>query len=174
VSVEHWASARHSRSSAAALARFLTSTEARRRAVARAARRYVLVLWWLLTAMLLAVLVVVTRPRTAETVRLGPAEDDPAERAIAVELAPRIHLAPAEEGPPAPDLGDPPGLSVATGGPPLPLRAGPDRSASVLVQVPDGASLEDLLESTPDGAWRRVGWNGWEGWIAAGVLRRRP
>jgi hypothetical protein len=167
-------SAWHGRSSAAALARFLTSTDARRRAVARAGRRYVLVLWWLLTAMLLAVLVVVTRPRSEEIVRLGPAEDDPSERPLAVDLAPRIRLAPAEEGPPAADPVEQPGLFVATGGPPLPLRAGPDRSASVLVQVPDGAVLDDLVESTPDGAWRRVGWNGWEGWIAAGVLRRRP
>jgi hypothetical protein len=170
----HSGSTRHSRSSAAALAHFLTSTEARRRAVARAGRRYVLVLWWLLTAMLLAVVVVVTRPRPSEVVRLGPAEDEVSERPIPVDLSARIHLAPVEEGPPAADLVELPGLSVATGGPPLPLRAGPDRSASVLVQVPDGAVLEDLLESTADGAWRRVGWNGWEGWIAAGVLRRRP
>jgi hypothetical protein len=170
----HSGSTRHSRSSAAALAHFLTSTEARRRAVARAGRRYVLVLWWLLTAMLLAVIVVVTRPRPSEIVRLGPAEDEVSERPIPVDLSARIHLAPVEEGPPAADLVELPGLSVATGGPPLPLRAGPDRSASVLVQVPDGAVLEDLLESTADGAWRRVGWNGWEGWIAAGVLRRRP
>ena len=101
-----------------------------------------LVLWWLLTAMLLAVLVVVTLPRSPEIVRLGPAEDDPADRPLAVDLAPRIHLAPAEEGLPAPDRAELPGLFVATGGLPLPLRAGPDRSASVLVQVPDGAVLE--------------------------------
>ena len=57
---------------------------------------------------------------------------------------------------------------------PQPLRAAPDRAAETLVQVPDHAALEDIGEITPDGAWRHVAWDGWDGWIAAGLLLRRP
>ena len=106
--------------------------------------------------------------------RPGPAEDDGVALVPFEPSAPRVvALAPPEESepPPAATLG--PGLYLAIGGPPQPLRAAPDVAAPALVQVPDGAALEDLGEITPDGAWQRVGWAGWEGWIAAGVLRRR-
>jgi hypothetical protein len=169
----HSHSARSGHSGAATSDRFVTSTAARRRTASPTGRRLVLVLWWLLTCMLVAVLVVVTRPASTEIVRLGPAEDETPAAGLPLDVAPRILLAPAEESA-AVDSVEGPGLFVATGGPPLPLRAAPDRSAAVLVQVPNGAQLEDLGESTADGAWCRAGWNGWEGWIAAGVLRRRP
>jgi hypothetical protein len=107
--------------------------------------------------------------------RLGPAEDDePAAELPAVLAARLVALAPAEDT--APVAADTPstGLYVATGGPPLALRAEPRRTAEILVQVPDRAPLDDLGEITPDGAWRHVAWNGWDGWIAAGVLLRRP
>jgi hypothetical protein len=105
--------------------------------------------------------------------RLGPAEDDePAAEVPAVIAARLVALAPAEDHAAAADAPSA-GLYVASGGPPLPLRAAPDRSAAILVQVPDRAALDDLGDLTPDGAWRRVAWNGWDGWIAAGLLLRR-
>ncbi len=106
--------------------------------------------------------------------RLGPAEDDePAADLPAILAARQVHLAPAEEAT-ATAADAPTGLYLASGGPPQPLRAAPDRTAEALVQVPDGATLDDLGEVTPDGAWRHVAWDGWDGWIAAGLLLRRP
>jgi hypothetical protein len=106
--------------------------------------------------------------------RLGPAEDDePAPDAPSILAARLVALAPAEETP-APDDAPPTGLYLASGGPPQPLRAAPERTAEALVQVPDHAGLDDLGEITPDGAWRHVAWAGWDGWIAAGLLLRRP
>jgi hypothetical protein len=107
--------------------------------------------------------------------RLGPAEDDePAPDVPAILAARLVTLAPPDEG--AAEAADAPstGLYLASGGPPQPLRAAPDRTAEALVQVPDHAALEDLGEVTPDGAWRHVAWDGWDGWIAAGLLLRRP
>jgi len=166
--------ARRPRLSPVALGRYLASSGARRRAAGLVDRRWLLALWWLLSAMLLAVLVVVTRPAPAEIVPIGPAEDDPETLAAPPPtLAPRVGLASPDDSVLPPAAAEEPGLSVATGGPPLPLREAPDPSAAVLVQVPDGARLDDLGDLTDDGAWRHVSWDGWEGWIAAGVLRRR-
>jgi hypothetical protein len=107
--------------------------------------------------------------------RLGPAEDDePAAEVPGVLAARLVELAPAEDDASPSAEAPSTGLYVASGGPPLALRAAPDRSAEALVQVPDHAVLEDLGEITPDGAWRHVAWDGWDGWIAAGLLLRRP
>jgi hypothetical protein len=109
------------------------------------------------------------------TQRLGPAEDDvPAADAPTILAARLVALAPADENAAAAADAPSTGLYLASGGPPQPLRAAPDRTAAALVQVPDHAALEDLGEITPDGAWRHVAWNGWDGWIAAGLLLRRP
>ncbi|HLH26018.1 MAG TPA: SH3 domain-containing protein [Chloroflexota bacterium] len=106
--------------------------------------------------------------------RAGPAEDDePPADAPAVLAARQVALGPAEEDASAADVPSG-GLYLASGGPPQPLRAAPDRTAEVLVQVPNDATLDDLGEETPDGAWRHVAWDGWDGWIAAGLLLRRP
>src|SRR5581483_4713348 len=99
--------------------------------------------------------------------------DEPAADLPAILAARQVHLAPAEEAT-ATAADAPTGLYLASGGPPQPLRAAPDRTAEALVQVPDGATLDDLGEVTPDGAWRHVAWDGWDGWIAAGLLLRRP
>ena len=165
--------ARPIRLSRLAWRRCLASSGAGRRAVGLVHRRWLVALWWLLSAMLVAVVVVVTRP-APEVARLGPAEDDD----LAVWSEPdgpasRVGLAPPDESVLPAGFDERPGLYVATGGPPLPLRDAPAVEGSVLVRVPDGAPLDDLAEITPDGAWRRVGWDGWEGWIAAGLLRQR-
>ncbi|HEY7065073.1 MAG TPA: hypothetical protein VII06_26595 [Chloroflexota bacterium] len=111
----------------------------------------------------------------AEIQRLGPAEDDePAADVPAILAARLVALAPADDSAEAPTDAPPTGLYLSSGGAPQPLRAAPDRSAEALVQVPDHAALDDLGEITPDGAWRHVAWDGWEGWISAGLLLRRP
>jgi hypothetical protein len=123
--------------------------------------------------MLLAVLIVITRPSGGEVLRLAPAEDD-SPGAAPESLARRVRLSGPDESASSAALSGTSGLRVATGGPPLPLRAAPSIDGEPLVRVPDGAALDDLGEITPDGAWRRVAWEGWEGWIAAGLLRGAP
>jgi hypothetical protein len=156
--------------------------------------RWLLVgLWLVLDALVVVALLAVSQPAPDTALadqpptvqRRGPAEDDDVDATALALLAARlVALAPLEETAPAdpnarPALAPgaaPPGagrLTLATGGPPLALRTAPDRAAPALVQVPDGAALEDLGEMTPDGAWQRVGWAGWEGWIAAGLLRKQ-
>jgi hypothetical protein len=152
-----------------------------------------LVLAWLLldAVVLLALFLAVPRPDAAPTEeagavqRLGPAEDNDVDASAAAleALAQRlVALAPSssEEGAPpsagapeSPAAGGSGHFVLTTGGPSQPLRAAPDPAAPLLVRVPDGARLDDLGEATPDGAWQRVAWEGWEGWIAAGLLRRR-
>jgi hypothetical protein len=151
--------------------------------------RWLLVgLWLVLDALVVVALLTVSQPAPDTALadqppavqRRGPAEDDDVDATALALLAARlVALAPLEEtapaepparAAPAPGAGR---LTLATGGPPLALRTAPDRTAPALVQVPDGAVLEDLREMTPDGAWQRVGWAGWEGWIAAGLLRKQ-
>ncbi len=157
--------------------------------VARRVRGPLVLAWLVLDAVvLLALFLAVPHPDAASTEepgavqRLGPAEDNDVDAsATALEaLAQRlVALAPSDAStwPPAeptepPAAGGPGRFVLTTGGPPQPLRAAPDPAAPLLVRVPDGARLDDLGEATPDGAWQRVAWEGWEGWIAAGLLRR--
>jgi hypothetical protein len=155
-----------------------TQPDGRRRDWARTA----LSAAWLLLAVIVAAALVLAPQASRQPVgaeaggvqRIGPAEDDaPADTLPAISATRHVALAPAEEAEaPAARAGGA-GLYLSTGGPPQPLRAVPDRAAEALVQVPDNAALDDLGTITPDGAWRRVAWGGWEGWIAAGLLRRQ-
>ncbi len=90
----------------------------------------------------------VTEPLTQQGVSLGPAET--------IEAA----------------TADPPYWRVTSGGSKVNLRDGPSRSASVVLELPDGEVITNLDEQlVADGlAWQRVAYGPIEGWIAAELI----
>ncbi len=56
------------------------------------------------------------------------------------------------------------------------LRAQPSPSAPLVVTLDSGTIVEELPDDTASGEpdWRRVRWNGQEGWVAAALLRPLP
>lgn len=64
---------------------------------------------------------------------------------------------------------------AATDGRGVNLRDGPSTSARVLVTLAEGTAIEVYgdPEPGPGGPWRRIRAGGREGWVVAGVVRRR-
>jgi hypothetical protein len=61
---------------------------------------------------------------------------------------------------------------IVVDGPSVYLRAQPSTSATIVATLPRGAWLEEAPSATTGEVpgWKRVVWNGREGWIAANLL----
>ena len=90
--------------------------------------------------------------------------------------SPSQDAASASQPSPSPSPPPEPGYYIAaTDGRGVNLRDGPSTSARVIVTLAEGTAVEVFGEPVPGagGPWRRIRSGSREGWVVAGVIRRR-